>query len=149
MGIKKYLEIWVIPHRRGIMGTVIFHLLLAILLLGMGISRMTVHSEMEIVMDVPEPEQIEKQQQEKQRKEEIRQKSSAEEVERMLRSIAVNENMKTQTDRQADNVEQYIDEIVQEARPSITICPCCPQIQIQSSQLIFQHRGLPATMLLP
>ncbi len=118
MGIKKYLEIWVIPHRRGIMGTVIFHLLLAILLLGMGISRMTVHSEMEIVMDVPEPEQIEKQQQEKQRKEEIRQKSSAEEVERMLRSIAVNENMKTQTDRQADNVEQYIDEIVQELQES-------------------------------
>ena len=69
-----YIEKHVIPHRRGIMGTVIFHLVLAILLLGMEISRVAVHAEMEVLMDVPAPEELLKQQEEKQRKEEIRQK---------------------------------------------------------------------------
>lgn len=118
MGIRKYIQSWIIPHRRGIMGTVIFHLLLAILFLSMGISKVSMHSEMEIVMDAPEPEQIRKQEQEEQRKEEIRQKSSAEEVERMLRSIAVNENVKEQRDSREAKVEQYVDEIMRELQES-------------------------------
>ena len=51
-----YIEKHVIPHRRGIMGTVIFHLVLAILLLGMEISRVAVHAEMELsLIHISEP----------------------------------------------------------------------------------------------
>ncbi len=114
MSFKEYIEKVVIPHRRGIMGTVIFHLLLAILFLSMEISRVAVHTEMEIVMDAPEDDEVRKKAEEEQRKEEIRQKSSEEEVSRMLRSIAVNENVQ-QRRRQADaNVQQYVDEILKE-----------------------------------
>ena len=58
MNFKAYIEKWIIPHRRGIMGTVIFHLVLAIFLLSMEISRIQVHTEMEIVMDTPTPEAV-------------------------------------------------------------------------------------------
>ena len=74
MNFKAYIEKWIIPHRRGIMGTVIFHLVLAIFLLSMEISRIQVHTEMEIVMDTPTPEERQKKEEEQQRKEEIRQK---------------------------------------------------------------------------
>jgi len=114
MGIKKCIEIWVVPHRRGIMGTVIFHLLLAILFLSMEISTVAVHAEMEIVMEAPDPGEIQKQEEKVQHKEEIRRKSSAEEVERMLRSIAVNENVKDRPESREANVQQYVDEIMQE-----------------------------------
>lgn len=114
---KKYIEKWIYPHRRGIMGTVIFHLLLAIFLLSMEISRIAVHTEMEIVMDMPEPEDVRKQQEEEQRREEIRQKSASDEVERMLRSIAVNENIKEKHNHQ-ENVQSYVDEIMEELQES-------------------------------
>ncbi|MEI3153783.1 MAG: hypothetical protein V8S95_00685 [Odoribacter sp.] len=103
----------IVPHRRGIMGTVIFHLLLAILLLGMEIRKVEVHAEMEIVMEAPDPEEIRQQEEEQLRKEEIRHKSSAEEVNRLLRSIAVNENVEKRTEQSA-SVEEYVDEIMQE-----------------------------------
>lgn len=113
MNWKTYIQQNWYPHRRGIMGTVIFHLLLAILLLSMGISRMQVHQELEIIYETPDPEEIQKKVEEKQRKEEIRQRSSAEEVERMLRSIAANENIKQQQQPSA-NVQHYVDEIMKE-----------------------------------
>ncbi|MDE6451130.1 MAG: energy transducer TonB, partial [Odoribacter sp.] len=120
MRIRTYIENRVIPHRRGIMGTVIFHLLLAILFLGMGISKVVMHSEMEIVMETPEPERIQEQNREEERKKEIRQKSSAEEVERMLRSIAVNENIKERKNVPETNVDQYVDEIMRELQENGT-----------------------------
>lgn len=110
---RVYIVSWMMVHRRGVMGTIIFHLLLLIFLLSMEISKITVHSEMEIVMEMPELEQIQKREQEQQRKKEIRQKSSEEEVNRMLRSIAVNEHAKTNS-RVQENVQQYIDEIMKE-----------------------------------
>lgn len=114
MELKKYVEKWIFPHRRGLMGTLIFHLLLAISLLSMEISRMQVHTEMEIVMETPTPEEILEKQEEQQRKEEILQKTSQEEVERMLRSIAVNENV-TESKKSAEtNVQEYVDEIMEE-----------------------------------
>lgn len=112
--MKDIIHKIIIPHRRGIMGTVIFHLLLAIFLLSMEISRVRVHVEMEVVMDSPEPEEILKQQEEQQRKEEIRQQSAAEEVEKMLRSIAVNENAPRQKQSREADVQKYVDEIMQE-----------------------------------
>ena len=51
---KSFYQI-IVPHRRGIMGTVIFHLLLGIFLLSMEISRVNVHTEMEIVIEAPDP----------------------------------------------------------------------------------------------
>lgn len=114
MSLKEYIAAWIIPHRRGIMGTVIFHLLLAILLLSMEISRINVHTEAEIVMDSPDPEEVEKQKEEQQRKEEIRQKASEAEVERMLRSIAVNENAVDRQKAKETNIQQYVEEILEE-----------------------------------
>lgn len=114
MSLVKYIEKWIIPHRRGIMGTVIFHLLLAILLLSMEISRVTVHAEMELILEAPAPEEIQKQQEEQQRKEEIRRKSSADEVEKMLRSIVANENAPKQKKNHESQVQQYVDEIMKE-----------------------------------
>ena len=43
MSFREYIMRIIVPHRRGIMGTVIFHLLLAILLLGMEIRKVEVH----------------------------------------------------------------------------------------------------------
>lgn len=108
-----YIKKYVIPHRRGIMGTVIFHLILAIFLLSMEISRVAVHTEMEVLMDVPAPEELLKQLEEKQRKEEIRQKSSTEAVEKMLRSIATNENAPERKNKEV-RVQEYVDEIMRE-----------------------------------
>ena len=109
----------IVPHRRGIMGTVIFHLLLGILLLGMEIRKMEVHAEMEIVMEAPDPEEIRQQEEEQLRKEEIRQKSSAEEVDRLLRSIAVNENVEKKQTELSASVEEYVDEIMQELQENV------------------------------
>jgi len=83
-------------------------------LLSMEISRIQVHTEMEIVMDTPTPEERQKKEEEQQRKEEIRQKTSQEEVERMLRSIAVNENAVQPEKRAEASVQQYVDEILKE-----------------------------------
>lgn len=118
MDLKEYIIHKCYPHRRGIMGTVIFHLLLAIFLLSMEISRMDVHAEMEVVMDIPSPEETQKVIEEQERKEEIRKKTSAEEVEKMLRSIAVNENAKKASMSRETDVQKYIDEITEELERS-------------------------------
>lgn len=113
MNLKEYIQEKLYPHRRGIMGTVIFHLLLAIFLLSMEISKMEVHAEIEIIMETPAPEEIKKAVEEKERKEEIQKKSAAAEVEQMLRSIAVNENA-SQKEKSKENVQAYIDEVMAE-----------------------------------
>ena len=109
--IKDELCGWLLLHRRGVMGTVIFHLVLAIAFLGVKISQADVHVEMEIVMEAPDEEEVEQQRAEEQRREEIRQRASGEEVERMLRSIAVNENIEAQSAQPMENISDYIDEI--------------------------------------
>ena len=105
--IKDELCGWLLLHRRGVMGTVIFHLVLAIAFLGVKISQADVHVEMEIVMEVPDEEEVEQQRAEEQRREEIRQRASGEEVERMLRSIAVNENIEAQSAQPMENISDY------------------------------------------
>ena len=74
MDVRAYIESWVIPHRRGIMGTLIFHLLLMVVFLSVEISKMTVHAEMEIVLETPDVKQVEKREKEELRKKVIRQK---------------------------------------------------------------------------
>lgn len=100
-------------HKYGIMGTVIFHLLLAIFLLSMGIAGLKMPEGTEIELSAPTEQLLRKMEEEKQRKEEIRKKTSQEEVRKMLQSIAVNENVK-KTSRAAENVEKYIDEVREE-----------------------------------
>jgi outer membrane biosynthesis protein TonB len=112
MSLKTYIISWFMLRRRGVMGTVIFHLLLMILFLSMEISKMAVHAEMEIVME-PREEKVQKREQELRKKEEIRKRGSEEEVQWMLRSIAVNEQVKSASKEQ-QNVQQYVNEIMQE-----------------------------------
>lgn len=114
MKLKDIVYKLLIPHRRGIMGTVIFHLLLAIFLLSMEISKINVHEEMEIVVEAPDPEEIQKQKEIEQQQEEIRQKSAADEVEKMLRSIAVNENAPREKENREADVQKYVEEIMKE-----------------------------------
>lgn len=115
MNIKEYIQQNLYPHRKGIMGTVIVHLLALIVLLSVQISRMEVPAAIEIVMALPEPEEIQKAIEEKEKKEEIQRKSAAEEVEQMLRSIAVNENAdRSRNSKPESNVQAYIDEVMAE-----------------------------------
>lgn len=69
--LKRACLRWLDEHRHGVMGTVIFHLVLAICLVSMGISRLENHVEMEIELDMPEPEIVQQQQEEMKKKEEI------------------------------------------------------------------------------
>lgn len=98
-------------HKHGIMGTLIFHLLLAIFFLSMGIAGLWIPEGTEIELAAP-PDQ-KKTEEEKLRKEEIRRKTSREEVQKMLQSIAVNENAVRRSGRTAD-AQKYIDEVMKE-----------------------------------
>lgn len=100
-------------HKHGIMGTLIFHLLLAIFFLSVGIAGLRVPEGTEIELAAP-PEQVQKKiEEEKLRKEEIRKKTSREEVQKMLQSIAVNENAAKSPAKKAD-AQKYIDEVMKE-----------------------------------
>ena len=118
MNLKEYIQENLYPHRRGIMGTVIFHLLAAIFLLSMQISRIEkIPSAMEIVVEPPTLEEVQKVLEEQEKKEEILKKTSSEAVEEMLRSIAVNENVpkqKSSKGRDEAKVQEYIDEVMSE-----------------------------------
>ena len=111
--IRDSLLDWLKEHRHGVMGTVIFHLVLAIFLVCVGISRLDSQQRMEIEIDMPEPEIV---QQKQKKKEQILQQSADEEVNEMLRSLAVNEDaVKKNTETQPhERVEEYIEQIQEE-----------------------------------
>lgn len=100
-------------HKYGIMGTVIFHLLLAIIFLSVGIAGFRIPDGTEIELLAPPEHTEQKKMEEKLRKEEIRKKTSQEEVQKMLQSIAVNENAGKRS-RAKENVQKYIDEVTKE-----------------------------------
>jgi len=115
---KRYLN-WkklLYKHRHGIMGTIIFHLLLGITLLSAEISHMETRRELEIEWDKPEPEVVQQKQQEELKKQELRRQTADEEVEKMLRTIAVNENARAKTSQPhpSQDVQKYIQEIQEE-----------------------------------
>lgn len=118
MGLKENILGKLYLHRRGIMGTVIFHLLLAILLLSMGLSNVNVHQEMEVILETPAPEEVQKRVEEEVRKEEIRKKTSDEEVERLLRSVVSNENARDKKGSREADVQKYIDEVMEDLNNS-------------------------------
>ena len=67
--IRDSLLDWLKEHRHGVMGTVIFHLVLAIFLVCVGISRLDSQQRMEIEIDMPEPEIVQQKQEEQEKKE--------------------------------------------------------------------------------
>ena len=107
---------WLKEHRYGVMGTVIFHLVLAILLVCVGISRLDSQQRMEIVIDMPEPEIVQQKQEEQEKKEQILRQSADEEVNEMLRSLAVNEDAvkKNAESQPHERVKEYIEQIQEE-----------------------------------
>lgn len=102
-------------HRYGLMGTLIFHLLLFICLVSVGISKELRREELEIELDMPTPEERELQRQEEARRMEIQKLSVDAEVEQMLRSIAVNEHVagRRASGNERERIEDYIREIEQ------------------------------------
>ena len=114
--IRDSLLDWLKEHRHGVMGTVIFHLVLAIFLVCVGISRLDSQQRMEIEIDMPEPEIVQQKQEQQKKKEQILQQSADEEVNEMLRSLAVNEDaVKKNAETQPhERVEEYIEQIQEE-----------------------------------
>ena len=114
--IRDSLLDWLKEHRHGVMGTVIFHLVLAIFLVCVGISRLDSQQRMEIEIDMPEPEIVQQKQEEQKKKEQILQQSADEEVNEMFRSLAVNEDaVKKNAETQPhERVEEYIEQIQEE-----------------------------------
>jgi len=100
-------------HKHGIMGTLIFHLLLAIFFLSMGIAGLRIPEGTEVELAAPPEEVQKKREEERLRREEIRKRVSREEVQKMLRSIAVNENADRRPEQKAD-ARKYIDEVMKE-----------------------------------
>ncbi|GHV65138.1 hypothetical protein FACS1894199_05070 [Bacteroidia bacterium] len=101
-------------RKYGILGTVIFHLLVLIVLLGAGIAGEVQKGNVEIELsDIPDA-LLEKILEEKLHKEEVRRQSSDEEVQKMLKSLAINENIKVEKAASADKVKEYIDEVLEE-----------------------------------
>lgn len=114
---KDRIKQWLLTRRYGIMGTVIFHLLLAILLLSLEISKLQIPATLEVVVAIPPQEVLEKKIEEKIKQAEILRKSSEEEVNRMLRSIVTNENVKRPTrQKSAENIQKYIDQVAEELK---------------------------------
>ena len=114
--IRDSLLDWLKEHRHGVMGTVIFHLVLAIFLVCVGISRLDSQQRMEIEIDMPEPGIVQQKHEEQKKKEQILQQSADEEVNEMLRSLAVNEDaVKRNAETQPhERVEEYIEQIQEE-----------------------------------
>ena len=114
--IRDSLLDWLREHRHGVMGTVIFHLVLAIFLVCVGISKLDSQGRMEIELDMPEPEIVQQKQEELKKKEEIARQSADDEVREMLRSLAVNEDAvkKNEGAEAHERVEEYIEQIREE-----------------------------------
>ena len=114
--IRDSLLDWLKEHRHGVMGTVIFHLVLAIFLVCVGISRLDSQQRMEIEIDMPEPEIVQQKQEEQKKQDQILQHSADEEVNELLRSLAVNEDaVKKNAETQPhERVEEYIEQIQEE-----------------------------------
>ena len=120
--IRDSLLDWLREHRHGVMGTVIFHLVLAIFLVCVGISRLDSQQRMEIEIDMPEPEIVQQKQEEQEKKEQILRQSADEEVNEMLRSLAVNEDVvkKNAEPPPHERVKEYIEQIQEEITEGVT-----------------------------
>jgi TonB family protein len=101
-------------NRYGVMGTIAFHMLLLIILLSFKLNTRREFVEPEIFIDIPleVAEQIAKEEEEKIEKELEEKKSEiSESVDELLKSIAVNQNVKKNNSDPKKNVQDMIDEI--------------------------------------
>ena len=78
---------WLKEHRHGVMGTVIFHLVLAISLVCVGISRLDSQQRIEIEIDMPTPEIVQQKQEEQERKEQSIKPSIAYDLHRLANMV--------------------------------------------------------------
>lgn len=102
-------------RQAGILGTVIFHLLAAILLVGANIARVGVHEGVEITLDLPGEEEARQRVEELERQEAALRESADEETREMLRSIAVNEDLAVERAAPVEReIERYISDIQDE-----------------------------------
>ena len=101
-------------NKYGVMGTIAFHMVLIIILLSFKLNTRREFTEAEIFIDIPPEvaEQILKEEQEKIEKV-LEEKNSeiSESVEELLRSIAVNRNIKKSSSDPKQNVDKMIEEI--------------------------------------
>ena len=108
-------------RRVGILGTVIFHLVLAILLIGRGISRVEKHDGMEITLALPDQEALQQRVEELRQQEERLRESAAGEVRELLRSIAVNEEIAATASPRVLPVEQEIERYIATIREELRV----------------------------
>jgi TonB family protein len=101
-------------RQAGILGTVIFHLLAAILLVSAGIARVGVHEGLEITLSLPDEEAARQRAGELQRLETTPRESADEETREMLRAIAVNEEIAAARDATRAPVEREIERYISE-----------------------------------
>ncbi|MCT4603019.1 MAG: energy transducer TonB [Marinifilum sp.] len=101
-------------NKYGVMGTLAFHLIVLILLFSFKLHTKREFLEAEIFIDIP-PEVAEQilEEKEEEIKKEIEEKNSeiSESVDKLLRSIAVNQNVKKSNSDPKQKVEDMIDEI--------------------------------------
>ena len=110
MSIKTTLYV----HRRGIMGTIIIHLVFFISVFSIELKKIIIHEEISIELLSETIEKIEEKQEIEKKIKEIRQKTSDNEVEKMLRSIAVNEDITSKESTENIQIEDYIDQVTEE-----------------------------------
>lgn len=105
-------------HKYGIMGTVAFHLILAISFVSFKINNIHHQPEANIVVEFPEELIREKEKPKEEKKEEKqpeKTKSTKNEIDKLLKSIAVNEDAKHSGKKAPEeNVEDYIKQLQQE-----------------------------------
>lgn len=110
--MRKFRE-WFYAHETGVLGTVVVHLLVAILLVSIGIARVSASLGTEVELAAVPDKVVEQQREEMKKREEIRKRTTAAEVQAMLRSIATNENARRGADAQR-KTQAYIDEVTEE-----------------------------------
>ncbi len=109
--MKRLREIWD-EHRYGILCTISFYLIVAIILMSIKINRIQSILELELEYMPLTEEEIAEQLLAEAEREALRKKSSDEEVEKMLRSITVNENADREKSSSDADLERYIEETI-------------------------------------
>jgi len=102
----------------GIMGTLAFHMILAIILLASEINSIQIIPQQEIIIDFDQDieKKIEKLKEEIKQKQIVKQSQTEEEVQKLLKSIAVNENIK---DKAPSNARTDVDKMIKDLQKDL------------------------------
>lgn len=114
---KQFTELLYI-HKYGLMGTIAFHLILAILFISFKLNNVQPIKETEILIEFPEEiiEKLEEDKKEEKKEEKVIPAQETEEsINKLLKSIAVNEELAAKSKKKAtQEVDDYIKELQQE-----------------------------------